>query len=383
MKRVCIVFHNSDRFNGATRSMLDLIEQWNKMPELQILAITPRKGTVNEVLDNWEIENYIYNYHGVRYFAEKGTKFATLKNIFYHLRMIYEKIITVPKAASFINKEKVDIIYSNTGAVYFGFWLSQITRIKHVWHIREMGQEDQNARFYFGFKYFLRLLNRSDLIITISNTVYNKYSKFIKNKTKIVMRYNDLSPDNIHYQIREKKEPFNLLLVGSIIEGKGHEHVIKTIKRLRDNKYNVELYVAGKNSSRYYEKIKELTKQLNIESFVHFLGHIKDMVALKREMQAEIVSSKCEAFGRITVEAMLCNLPIVGADTGCTIELIGQNVNGILYHWGDEVSLYESVKSVYDNYSDALDRANNAYKFGLSFTEGKTAQAIKTDLLQL
>ena len=383
MKRVCIVFHNSDRFNGATRSMLDLIEQWKIMPELQIVAITPRKGTVNEVLDNWEIENYIYNYHGVRYFAERGTKYASLKNIFYHLRMIYERIIIVPKAARLIKSEKVDIIYSNTGAVYFGFWLSQITRIKHVWHIREMGQEDQNAHFYFGFKYFIRLLNRSDLIISISNTVYNKYSEFVKNKNKIVMRYNDLSPDNIHYQGREKKEPFNLLLVGSIIEGKGHEHVIKTIKKLRENNYNVELYIAGKNSGRYYEHIKELTKQLNIESCVHFLGHVKDIVELKKGMQAEIVSSKCEAFGRITVEAMLSNLPVIGADTGCTIELIGQNVNGIIYHWGDEASLYESVKYVYDNYSEALVRANNAYKFALSFTEGRTARAIKTDLLQL
>ena len=37
---------------------------------------------------------------------------------------------------------------------------------------------------------------------------------------------------------------------------------------------------------------------------MHFLGYVKDMTELRRKVDVEIIASKYEAYGRVTVEAM-------------------------------------------------------------------------------
>ena len=95
-----------------------------------------------------------------------------------------------------------------------------------------------------------------------------------------------------------------MLIVGSIIEGKGHEHTIKAIQYLRKKGYNVDLYIAGKTKGKFYQQMFDLSHKLGVFDHVHFLGHVKDMNKLKREMCVEIIASRCEAFGRITIEAI-------------------------------------------------------------------------------
>ena len=53
--------------------------------------------------------------------------------------------------------------------------------------------------------------------------------------------------------------------------------------------------------------------------------------------------SKAEAFGRVTVEAMLSGAFVIGSDSGATAELIKNNVNGFLYKQGSEKSLCEAI----------------------------------------
>lgn len=383
MKKICIVFHSPDRFNGATRSLLDLIETWVKSNRLNIICILPRNGTAVELLHSWGIKTYLFNYHDVRYYSTTPLKEKLIRNTARRFRMFKEFAVDVRRARKQLLSENIDVIYSNTGAIFFGAWLSELLNVPHVWHIREMGEEDQNAHMLCGMNYFIKLLNKSKLIIAISECVKNKYSKYVGKNTKIIRMYNDVSAANVDYSKRSLHCPMKLLIVGSIIEGKGHEQVIRSIRVLIDKSIPVELFVAGKASGDYYNKMLSLVEQLQIQKYVHFLGHVANMKELKREMNVEVVASKCEAFGRITVEAMLSGLPLVGANTGCTKELISDNVNGLLYRWGDVDDLSQKIEYVFNNYNSVNELAKVAFEYAKQFTQGNTANQIESLLLDL
>ncbi len=50
-----------------------------------------------------------------------------------------------------------------------------------------------------------------------------------------------------------------------------------------------------------------------------------------------------EAFGRATVEYMLCGLPVIGADSGATPELLEGGQAGLLFPPGDEGALAQRM----------------------------------------
>ena len=54
--------------------------------------------------------------------------------------------------------------------------------------------------------------------------------------------------------------------------------------------------------------------------------------------------SQSEAFGRVTVEAMMSGCLVIGANAGGTMELISDNVTGLLYTSGDYSDLAEKIK---------------------------------------
>lgn len=379
-KKICIVFSNSDISNGATRSMLDLLETWRKENEFEVIAVLRESGTLQAYLDKLKIETITVNFNGVRYNIKDNSTFYKIKIVLKYIRMIYEKFFTTWKAFKVLKKKNIDLVYSNTGAIYFGKWLSDRLHTPHFWHIRELGEEDQNERHLMGEKYFYKLLNESCHIICISNIVYNKIAVHIKEVDKVICLYNDISPQYDKIHIRNfccDENEFNMIVIGSVIEGKSQEQVIYALKKLRDKGVPANLYIVGRDVGDYSKRLHSIVKEENLVDYVYFLGHLDETISIKNRMHVEIVPSRCEAFGRITVEAMLNGLPLIGANTGGTAELIEDNINGLIYNWGDIEMLYEKILYVYTDYNAALKRAEQAYSFAQRFTKGRSAKEIR------
>jgi glycosyltransferase involved in cell wall biosynthesis len=53
--------------------------------------------------------------------------------------------------------------------------------------------------------------------------------------------------------------------------------------------------------------------------------------------------SKCEAFGRVTIEAMKIGIPVIGSNTCGTVELIEHERSGLLYEQGNPSGLANEV----------------------------------------
>ncbi len=71
--------------------------------------------------------------------------------------------------------------------------------------------------------------------------------------------------------------------------------------------------------------------------FLH--GYVEDMVTLRQSMDIELICSRCEGFGRSTVEGMLSRMVVVAADCGATPEIITHEKTGFLYPPEDREAL--------------------------------------------
>jgi glycosyltransferase involved in cell wall biosynthesis len=60
------------------------------------------------------------------------------------------------------------------------------------------------------------------------------------------------------------------------------------------------------------------------------------------------VTSRCEAFGRVTVEAMRAGVPVIGTDAGGTPELVADGATGLLYRPGDAGALAAAIARLMD-----------------------------------
>jgi glycosyltransferase involved in cell wall biosynthesis len=287
--------------------------------------------------------------------------------------------ITAFRVAKRIKEFNIDIIHTNSSVSNIGGLISKLTGIPHVWHIREFGKEDYNLDFLYGEKYAMKFMDKySSQIIAISNAIYEKYKDYFGNKLIVV--YNGISKNYINTkQGGVEKDPINLLLAGSIMPGKGQLDAVMAVKHIIDSGYtNIHLNIAGSiKNKEYYDKIKKVVDENKLHKNIDFVGYQDDLKALRQAANIELVCSKSEAFGRVTVEAMLSENPVIGADSGGTKELIINGYNGLLYKSNDYIDLAEKIKYFIDNKEKMCIMGKNAYNYALNnFTAERNAEEL-------
>jgi len=92
----------------------------------------------------------------------------------------------------------------------------------------------------------------------------------------------------------------------------------------------------GNGDSKYLRQIKQVVVQNGIEEYVELTDYTDDPGMDSGNII--LVCSRSEAFGRVTVEGMLCGKPIIGARSGATPELVKEGFNGLLI-WRRRLSI--------------------------------------------
>ena len=352
---------------GSTRSTLNLMDEMLKK-DLDIQVLIPQKGPLEEELKNRNI-----NYKVSRYFS--WVKSKNDKNILKMcIKMLLNIFLLIP-ICSWIKREKFDIIHSVNSAVCIGAFSAKILKLKHVWHIRELIEEDHNLSF-FNKKLFIKYLNNADEIIYVSKNVESKYKKLLNNCNANVI-YNGIPI----YKEKETELPilqnkFNLLIAGNICETKGQLEAIKAIEYLVSiNIKNIKLYVAG--DGLLEEEYKKYVVDHNLEEYVEFLGFVKNLKELRKRINIYLMCSKNEAFGRVTIEAMVAKNLVIGTNKGGTTEIIQNNVTGILYNQGDFIDLSDKIRVSIEDWEKSKKIINNAYKYAIkNFTIERCADEV-------
>ena len=81
------------------------------------------------------------------------------------------------------------------------------------------------------------------------------------------------------------------------------------------------------------------------------------------QADASVVTSRCEAFGRVTVEAMLTGNLVLGADSAGTKELLKDGKFGVLYQCGNPESIKQQMLYILNHKEELRETAKTARDF--------------------
>ncbi|MCB1334329.1 MAG: glycosyltransferase family 4 protein [Roseivivax sp.] len=143
--------------------------------------------------------------------------------------------------------------------------------------------------------------------------------------------------------------PMRIFACGRLNRVKGHQDLMSAVRLLIDQGVDVRLEIAGEDDDGGQGYRKELAahlKTLRLQDHVKMLGAI-DATAVKKKLLAAhvfVLASWHEPLGVAYMEAMSCEVPVIGTDSGGVPELIETGVNGILVPPKDPQALAAAIR---------------------------------------
>lgn len=355
--KILFIAHEME-LGGATLALLELIENLQKKG-IDICVLLPNnKGILLEKLKKKNIEIVICKSR--RLLKDKYNVYNCINVI---LSIIYNLIVSF--VVSFkLKKMNISIIHTNSSVICFGAFLSCVTGIPHIQHIREFTENDKRKYVYMK-QWILKFINKNTLMaVTVSNVLKSTYK--VSYKERIVTIYDGIKTiERRKLKVFDKNEVFKICVIGAVCNLKGQIDAIKSVAILIEKGIlNIKLIIVGRRDKAYYEELIKIIDKRNISKYIKFEDFNNDIYSIRRNMNLELNCSRSEGFGRTTVEAMMCGIPIIGADNTATLELIGNNMKkGILYKTGDQYDLANKIEYVMNNQDKIKIIVDNAYKF--------------------
>jgi glycosyltransferase involved in cell wall biosynthesis len=210
---------------------------------------------------------------------------------------------------------------------------------------------------YFAYSKRNLLIERflsffTDKIVCVSVAVQNfvlHVEGITKKKTLVI--YNGIDgPNSCKNELSVNRRSFGvsdsdivIITVASLAAHKGHSVLIDAMYILTRKYKNLRLLIVGDGPLR--NDLSEYTKRLDLTRNISFTGLRTDIFALLRLSDIFVLASlEREGLGIAIIEAMACDLPLVGTFLGGIPEVIEENKNGFLVKPGDPDQLAAAIE---------------------------------------
>ncbi|MFX1311002.1 MAG: glycosyltransferase family 4 protein [Promethearchaeota archaeon] len=374
LNSLCKSFHNKEH-------KLYVINPYYK--EKRIFNIIDNKDyNLKEIFKSIKKKKFwYYTFHSIyKILVNDNIKLFHRINLILYLfekpKLLFSTINNINKISPIVRKLNIDIILSgHCGNILpLSFILSKSLNTKIIAIAHGL---DFMIQSYFSLKTFY--LKNLDKIIVTNNR--NKY--FIKkihelDEKKIAVIYLGLITHE--YEINETKaqlrkkfdispDSFVLLSVGRHTPRKKFDLVIRAIYEIIKLKpeLKIKYYLIGEGPIT--QELKLLTKKLNLDKYVNFLGycdHLKRNKYYKLSdlflMPSIVMKNSFEGFGIVFLEANYFKLPVIGAYSGGVVEAIIDGKTGFLIKPNNLNDLVEKISFLYKNKKEREIIGENGYK---------------------
>lgn len=351
MKTILFIHQSADLY-GSDKTLLFLVESIKE--EIIPIVVVPEEGPLTVELRKIDIEVLIIPVIKVSRELIASFKFFTIPfQVFKAIKILKKKL----------NNRKIDIVHSNTVAVFLGAFYSKLYKIKHVWHVHEIIKHPKIAAKTYPF-----LVDKfSDRVIFNSKASAEQlYSgkPNLKSKSRII--YNGLDRDISFSSIDEKtklrKSLFNAMnksslligLVGRINRHKGQNLLLNTFNELKkEGVENIYLLFIGstiKSQAFLLEELKNEIKNKKLQNFVKIIGFQKEIWKYYDALDIVLVpTTDPEPFGLVAVEGMLSEKPVIAANHGGLKEIVIHNKTGLFFEPNDSSELKKAILNLVNN----------------------------------
>lgn len=249
--------------------------------------------------------------------------------------LIYFKLLrSTFEVYKLVKEIKPDIIHTNVGVIHEGYNVSKLTKIKHVWHLREYQTKDFSWKIFPTENIFKKKLSLS-YSICITKDIQDYFDLSSNSKSKVI--YNPIIKSSSTKTEPSDKENY-FLVANRIAKEKGIEDIIEAFGKSYIAEAGTKLIVAGNGEQEYVAFLKKKCENLGISENVNFIGYRNNITEMMIQAKAVIVGSYNEGFGRMTAEANMLGCLVIGRNSSGTHEILTETHGGFLFDSIDEFS---------------------------------------------
>ena len=299
----------------------------------------------------------------------------TFKNLVQPLHPAKDALATL-SLASFMKKNPYHIVHThNSKAGFVGRLSAKLAGVPVIVHtVHGFSFHDKEPRWRQGlFRNAERLASHwCDCLIFISQPLVDwALKERVADPKKMVKIYSGIELERFTPVPEEEKKRLRkqwglgeqdavVGIVSKLWEGKGHVLLIEAFREIRRRKRDAKLLVVGEGY--LLKDLKNLVDQYGLNDAVVFTGFQSEVASILATFDVAVLPSLFEGMGRVLVEAMAMEKPVVASRVGGIPDLVEHGVNGYLVSPGDTKGLEQAIWTILDDPSLARRMGNEGRK---------------------
>ena len=328
--RVMFTSSDNDSTSGAFLCMLELATSLKRHHNIDPIVILPCQGSGTALLAQASIPYlYVPSSDWTLPLSANHRSFSSARSIVRRHRLNHTAIRRI---ASLAQTLAVDISHNNTSWNPTGTLAARKARIPCIWHIRELLEEGQSRKLWSPSVCCSIFASANQLVAT-SKSIERKDSPLLP-PGKITTIYDGCDVSRFLQPSRTilQSTPFTFIMVGGICAYKGHTDFAQACARLYTQGFrSFKILFVGNADPQTKSFLDSTFAAAGMSHLVEYCGRQPHPETFFSRADIAFTCSIFEAFGRVTVEAMLSGCLLIGRASGATSELVSHGSTGLLY----------------------------------------------------
>lgn len=299
---------------------------------------------------------------------------------FHYIPRIMHLIKTSYRIIKIAYNFKPSIIHANSSYAAMASILAVVLIPQRLlWHARDLAGLRFTSRICGSF---------CTRVIAVSNAVKESLIKKGVNPIKIEVVYNGIELDTSccgtpkTVQSKSDNTPIIFANIGQFVPWKKHILFVEAARRLIQKGAKAEFLLVGddifRRNSKYKVRLLNQIQNSGIAEKIVLLGWQENMNEVWAKIDCLVHTTDCEPFGRVIIEAMGHNVPVIAINKCGPSEIIQNGETGILVNPDNIKELSEAMLKIAGDKGFALKLASAAYEYVTSrFSAETTAKHIQ------
>ncbi len=274
------------------------------------------------------------------------------RGLWYYKNIISQSMTNVFRLVRIIRKHRIELVYTNTVAIWESALASRLAGIPHIWHCHEVLGPGSTEHHLLPMWLHYRLIDGLSRRIIFESESSRQTCKVFRDKPKSIVVYNSLrfEPEVVDAPRQTDRQSFGLTsedrviaFVGQFNERKNPVALLRAIARIRHLDRLRCLFV-GTGPLR--DALEKEVRMLGLERVCSVLDFQPDIRGLMRSMDVLVLPSREESFGLVLVEAAAFGKPVIATRTQGPTEIVAEGETGYLVEVDDDAQLADRLETL-------------------------------------
>ena len=324
-----------DTVGGSHRSSSIMITSLNK-EFVDPIVILHKNGKLGEFFKSIKLNFANIN---LPYWQSKSN---SIINFFYW-------IYITPSLMFYLKKNKINLVHVNDSKMAITWSLAcKLSSVPLIIHQRTKFKYSRIT--YIALTFAKKIISISKYVSASLPQKFEKKNTLIYNpflKPKILDK--NLARDKLFSKYKIPKIRKLIIVVGTLQEQKRQLFAVKVFRKINQKFKNSHLILIGRKNNNYLKKIKNLINELNLNSYITVLDYNLDIGLFYNSADMLFAPAINEGHGRVLIEAIYYNIPLVASKSGGHIEALTDYTNGYLIDPDNEFKMSEKCLQLLNN----------------------------------